>query len=118
MVLKLVLLYQDVFLFRRQIEQILKDESEPHPFEDKLAVLTAGERTHWASARRHFFNKGPNKASLDCIEKAAFVVALDDFPYEYDTVSLHINFYITIIALLGHSDAHLYVYCFKVSAVK
>lgn len=70
----------------RQIEHILKDESQPHPFEDKLAVLTAGERTHWASARRHFFNKGPNKISLDCIEKAAFVVALDDFDYDYDPV--------------------------------
>lgn len=71
----------------RQIEHILKDESEPHPYEEKIAVLTAGERTHWASARRHFFNKGPNKASLDCVEKAAFVVALDDFPYQYDPVS-------------------------------
>lgn len=65
----------------------MNDKSESCPGEEKLAVLTAGERTHWASARRHFFNKGVNKVSLDTIEKAAFVVALDDFPYEYDEVS-------------------------------
>lgn len=70
-----------------QIEQILNDTSEPLPGEEKLAALTAGERTHWASARRHFFNKGVNKISLDTIEKAAFVVALDDVPYEFDKVS-------------------------------
>lgn len=77
-----------ICFYYRQIEHILNDDSEPHPFEEKIAVLTAGERTHWASARRHFFNKGPNKVSLDCIEKAAFVVALDDFPYEYDSVGI------------------------------
>ncbi|RZB39047.1 carnitine O-palmitoyltransferase 1, liver isoform [Asbolus verrucosus] len=32
-----------------------------------------------------FFSRGVNKTSLDAIEKAAFVVTLDDLPYEYDT---------------------------------
>ncbi|XP_057662082.1 carnitine O-palmitoyltransferase 1, muscle isoform [Diorhabda carinulata] len=67
-----------------QIQQILDDESEPLPGEEKLAALTAGERTHWATVRLQMFNKGVNKSSLDTIEKAAFVVALDDFPYNYD----------------------------------
>ncbi|XP_064215846.1 carnitine O-palmitoyltransferase 1, liver isoform isoform X1 [Tribolium castaneum] len=67
-----------------QIEQILNDKSEPLPGEEKLAALTAGERTHWANVRRMFFTKGVNKTSLDIIEKAAFVVALDDIPYEFD----------------------------------
>lgn len=58
------------------------------PGEEKLAALTAGERSHWANVRRIFFNKGVNKISLDTVEKAAFVVALDDFPYEFDQVSL------------------------------
>ncbi|CAH0546637.1 unnamed protein product [Brassicogethes aeneus] len=67
-----------------QIQQILDDNSEPLVGEEKLAVLTAGERTHWANARRQHFNRGVNKVSLDCIEKAAFVVTLDDIPYEFD----------------------------------
>ncbi|XP_018360909.1 PREDICTED: carnitine O-palmitoyltransferase 1, muscle isoform isoform X1 [Trachymyrmex cornetzi] len=68
-----------------QIQQILDDNSTPSEGEEKLAALTAGERTAWAQARKDFFAKGVNKASLDIIEKAAFVVALDDVPYEYDT---------------------------------
>ncbi|XP_050447683.1 carnitine O-palmitoyltransferase 1, liver isoform isoform X2 [Cataglyphis hispanica] len=67
-----------------QIQQILNDASTPSEGEEKLAALTAGERTAWARARKDFFAKGVNKASLDIIEKAAFVVALDDVPYEYD----------------------------------
>lgn len=51
-----------------------------------MAALTAGERTAWAAVRREFFFKGLNRQSLDAIEKAAFVVALDDFPYEFDEV--------------------------------
>ncbi|GAB1863920.1 Carnitine O-palmitoyltransferase I, liver isoform [Camponotus japonicus] len=67
-----------------QIQQILNDDSTPAEGEEKLAALTAGERTIWAQTRKDFFAKGVNKASLDIIEKAAFVVALDDVPYEYD----------------------------------
>lgn len=67
-----------------QIEQILKDQSEPQPGEEKLAALTAGVRTHWAHVRDKYFCRGVNRASLDAIEKAAFVVVLDDFPYEFD----------------------------------
>lgn len=76
-----------IFLFR-QIQQILDDKSEPLPGEEKLAALTAINRVDWANTRRNFFTKGINKLSLDVIEKAAFVVALDDFPYEYDEVML------------------------------
>jgi carnitine O-palmitoyltransferase 1 len=32
----------------------------------------------WAEARKKYFSSGPNKRSLDCIEKAAFFVTLDD----------------------------------------
>lgn len=67
-----------------QIQQILDDKSVPLPGEEKLAALTAGDRIHWANTRRNFFTRGVNKLSLDTIEKAAFVVALDDIPYEYD----------------------------------
>lgn len=71
----------------RQMQQILNDKSLPSDGEEKLAALTASERTAWAIAREEFFSKGMNKASLDLIEKAAFIVVLDDIPYIYDPVS-------------------------------
>uniref|UniRef100_A0A8C2BYC9 Carnitine palmitoyltransferase 1C n=1 Tax=Cyprinus carpio TaxID=7962 RepID=A0A8C2BYC9_CYPCA len=61
-----------------QIQHILDDPSPPVPGEAKLAALTAGDRIPWAQARKEFFSSGVNKRSLDCIEKAAFFVALDD----------------------------------------
>ncbi|XP_076172764.1 carnitine O-palmitoyltransferase whd isoform X2 [Ptiloglossa arizonensis] len=67
-----------------QMQQILDDKSEPSDGEEKLAALTAGERPAWANAREEYFAKGVNKASLDLVEKAAFVVVLDDVPYIYD----------------------------------
>ncbi|KAI5730027.1 hypothetical protein M8J76_009147 [Diaphorina citri] len=67
-----------------QMEQILSDTSEPVPGEEKLAALTGGERTAWANARTEFFFKGINRVALDAVEKSAFVVALDDVPYEFD----------------------------------
>ncbi|KOX81081.1 Carnitine O-palmitoyltransferase 1, muscle isoform [Melipona quadrifasciata] len=76
--------YQDVKRTKLQMQQILDDKSEPSEGEEKLAALTAGERTAWAIAREEFFSKGVNKISLDLIEKAAFIVALDDIPYIYD----------------------------------
>ena len=71
----------------------MDDDSKPAEGETKLAALTAGERTAWATARESHFVKSVNKASLDLIEKAAFVVALDDVPYEYDAVSIYLGFF-------------------------
>uniref|UniRef100_A0A673IW54 carnitine O-palmitoyltransferase n=1 Tax=Sinocyclocheilus rhinocerous TaxID=307959 RepID=A0A673IW54_9TELE len=62
----------------QQIQRIMDDPSPPVPGEAKLAALTAGDRIPWAQARKEFFSSGVNKRSLDCIEKAAFFVALDD----------------------------------------
>lgn len=67
-----------------QIQQILDDPSAPVAGEEKVAALTGGERTAWANARTEFFFKGINRVSLDAVEKSAFVVALDEVPYEYD----------------------------------
>lgn len=67
-----------------QIEQILEDPSLPVAGEERVAALTGGERTAWANARTEFFFKGTNRVSLDAVEKSAFVVALDEVPYEYD----------------------------------
>ncbi|KAA0701495.1 Carnitine O-palmitoyltransferase 1, liver isoform [Triplophysa tibetana] len=61
-----------------QIQKILDDPSPPFPGEDKLGALTAGNRVPWARVRKQYFSSGVNKKSLDCIEKAAFFVTLDD----------------------------------------
>lgn len=67
-----------------QMEKILNDDATPQIGEELLASLTAGERTRWAKLRQQYFIKGTNRASLTAIETAAFVVALDDTPYEID----------------------------------
>nr|XP_046225123.1 carnitine O-palmitoyltransferase 1, liver isoform-like [Oncorhynchus gorbuscha] len=61
-----------------QLQRILDDPSPPSPGEEKLGALTAGDRIPWAKARKEYFSLGLNKRSLDCIEKAAFFVTLDD----------------------------------------
>uniref|UniRef100_A0A6Q2Z385 carnitine O-palmitoyltransferase n=1 Tax=Esox lucius TaxID=8010 RepID=A0A6Q2Z385_ESOLU len=61
-----------------QVQKILDDPSSPSPGEEKLGALTAGDRIPWAKARKEYFSSGLNKRSLDCIEKAAFFVTLDD----------------------------------------
>lgn len=66
------------------MRQILENESAPAPGEEKLAALTGSSRVHWAQTRQSLFFKGPNRTALDTVEKAAFVVALDDIPYEFD----------------------------------
>lgn len=85
---KVWMFYDGRLLMPREIEQqmerILADKSEPMAGEEKLAALTAGERTPWAKAREQFFKNGKNKQSLDAIEKAAFFVSLDDTEQRYD----------------------------------
>ncbi|XP_039665264.1 carnitine O-palmitoyltransferase 1, liver isoform isoform X2 [Perca fluviatilis] len=85
---KVWMFYDGRLLLPREIEQqmqrILDDQSEPLPGEEKLAALTAGERTPWAKARETYFARGKNKQSLDAIEKAAFCVTLDDTEQCYD----------------------------------
>nr|KAG5686967.1 hypothetical protein BaRGS_022968 [Batillaria attramentaria] len=66
------------------LQRIIDDESAPAEGEEHLAALTAVERVPWAKARKQYFSKGKNRASLDAIEKAAFVVALDDEEQDYD----------------------------------
>lgn len=67
-----------------QLEQILKSNDKPQQGEDFLASLTAWDRTKWANAREKFFAKGENKTSLFLVESAAFVLSLDDEPFEFD----------------------------------
>lgn len=66
------------------MEEILASKSEPLPGEENLASLTAWNRTKWAETRQSLFFKGINRVSLNTIETAAFVLSLDDEPYETD----------------------------------
>uniref|UniRef100_A0A914BZZ4 carnitine O-palmitoyltransferase n=1 Tax=Acrobeloides nanus TaxID=290746 RepID=A0A914BZZ4_9BILA len=65
-------------------EKILNGDLKPAPGEQELAALTAGERTHWAITRKKYFSAGVNKTSLHAIERAAFVLILDDEEVCYD----------------------------------
>lgn len=67
-------------------QEILDSDLKPAPGEEKLAALTAGEREHWAIVRRKYFGSGLNKTSLQAIERAAFVMILDDEAVCYDPV--------------------------------
>jgi len=85
---KTYIYYKGVLMSPIQIEtmlqKIMDDDSAPAVGEEKLAALTAGDRVPWAKARSQFFNKGINKTSLDCIEKSAFCLTLDEDPQCYD----------------------------------
>lgn len=68
-----------------QIEHILQQsEEKPQPGEELLASLTAGDRTKWAQIRQTVFAKGVNRTSLHTVESAAFVLSLDEKPFEFD----------------------------------
>lgn len=63
----------------RLYQAIVDDSSEPEEGEQHLAALTAQERTSWAKTREQFFcGTDDNGRSMAIIEKAAFVLVLDD----------------------------------------
>ncbi|XP_055542351.1 carnitine O-palmitoyltransferase 1, liver isoform isoform X2 [Wyeomyia smithii] len=67
-----------------QIEEILHSSDKPQVGEELLASLTAGDRTKWAKIRESVFAKGVNKTSLHLIESSAFLLSLDETPFEFD----------------------------------
>ncbi|CAF3805039.1 unnamed protein product [Rotaria sordida] len=70
-----------------QLDEIIRDETPPADGEEHLAALTAGDRTLWATARESFFRSGCNRSSLAAIEKAAFVLILEDTEFEIGRVA-------------------------------
>eukprot|EP00128_Syssomonas_multiformis_P006040 Colp12_sorted_trinity150504_noHs@9833 len=73
-----------------QLEWIVKDaDSTPAPTdgEAEVAALTSWGRTEWAEAREKHFDEGTNRASLDLIESAIFVVVIEDELSGYDEES-------------------------------
>jgi carnitine O-palmitoyltransferase 1 len=86
---KLYTYFQSVPLNAKELEgQIQKiidgaDDEVGSDCEKYLGSLTAGDRVPWAQAREKYFARGVNKSSLSAIEKAAFVLVLDDEEYDY-----------------------------------
>jgi hypothetical protein len=77
-----------LFLCFSQLDEIIRDTTPPADGEEHVAALTAGERPLWAEARETYFRTGVNRISLEAIEKAAFVLILDDVDYEIGTVNI------------------------------
>ena len=62
----------------------MNSKNESQPGEEHLAALTAWNRSKWAEVRNSNFARGVNRISLNTVESAAFVLSLDDVPYEFD----------------------------------
>jgi len=77
-----------IVFFSSQLDEIIRDTTPPAYGEEHLAALTAGERPLWAEARETYFRGGVNRYSLEAIEKAAFVLILDEEDFEIGLVSL------------------------------
>ncbi len=78
-----------------------------------MAALTAADRVPWAQARKKFFSKGFNKSSLHAIEKAAFVVILDE--EEYACLKVFKRIYLFKISILRKkSDSFTDLYTWKI----
>ncbi|CAF0973925.1 unnamed protein product [Rotaria sp. Silwood1] len=86
---KVFMFYKDHLLepceLQLQLDEIIRDTTPPAYGEEHLAALTAGERPLWAEARETFFRSGVNRYSLEAIEKAAFVLILDDEDFDIGT---------------------------------
>ncbi|CAF0851547.1 unnamed protein product [Adineta ricciae] len=93
---KIYVFYQGQLLepseLQMQFDEILRDSVEPAYGEEHLAALTAGERPLWAEAREKYFSTGINRASLEAIEKAAFVLILDEEEFDIGTLSADSSF--------------------------
>lgn len=72
---RLLTAYEIQLLLRSIVENPLKPES---PTEGKLAALTTENRAKWAEVREVHFSRGLNKGSLDIIERAMFILVLDE----------------------------------------
>eukprot|EP00758_Cryptobia_borreli_P014723 Tbor_TRINITY_DN5951_c1_g1::TRINITY_DN5951_c1_g1_i2::g.19001::m.19001/K08765/CPT1A; carnitine O-palmitoyltransferase 1, liver isoform len=65
---------------QRTLDSILLDDYEPELCEKYIPALTCINRSEWAEIRENIFMASiTNRQALNTIEKAAFVLSLDDF---------------------------------------
>lgn len=62
------------------VAQLEKITNSSDPPEEPVGVLTSAERTFWAKQRKRLLRDRKNKANLEAIEKAVFVLCLDQPP--------------------------------------
>jgi carnitine O-palmitoyltransferase 1 len=64
----------------KQLQWIVDDSKldDPNEIERKLPVMTAADRSMWAQFREQYLGEGVSRASLEAIERAAFVLVFDD----------------------------------------
>ncbi|XP_062510186.1 carnitine O-palmitoyltransferase 1, liver isoform-like isoform X2 [Corticium candelabrum] len=69
-----------------QIQRILNDVAPSRPVKNgelKLPSLTAMERGEWGKVYQTFFTSGHNRKAMDMLEKASFIVFLEDEAVTY-----------------------------------
>ena len=79
---------------KRQLEKIIELSDGSIHFDPPVGVLTTENRTTWAQTRRRLIDADAhNKDSVDIVEKALFVICLDEGnpenPDEYAGAALH-----------------------------
>lgn len=93
---KLTVYNEDILLnvaeIKIQIEDILNTRVKISRPENFISSLTSLNRTQWGHIRNEYFTFGINKWSLNQIENAAFVLALDEELYIYDLSSSSLEY--------------------------
>ncbi|KAJ2557529.1 hypothetical protein EV175_001288 [Coemansia sp. RSA 1933] len=81
----------------KRIDSMMAGKKDRQP---SVANLTAGNRDDWAAARELLEKDAANRASLETVDAALFVVCLDVDVDAQDTADVH-----RTIGVLNHSDA-------------
>jgi carnitine O-palmitoyltransferase 1 len=90
--------------------------SQKSSYDDHVAALTTINRTEWAVAREEHFNSGKNKASLNQIESAMFILNLDDDtpqcgPKDWSELGI-VYTYIYFFFFLTFNPKNVYIYIY------
>ena len=70
----------------------MDDSRNVTDMESMVGVLTSSRRNTWAQARDTHFSSGVNKASLNAIESAAFVLVLEQESYTANSEVVLMNY--------------------------
>jgi carnitine O-palmitoyltransferase 1 len=86
-------MYQLYDAYRRIVQSVREDQ--PSAAEAKLAALTTDNRNTWAQVRTDLLQRNPtNRASLEAIERALFMVTIIDTDLQYTDLTPLSNMYI------------------------
>jgi len=105
--------------FQQAIHAPQQGSSSKHPRSGRnIAAFTGGPRSRWAEVRELYFSDGINRKSLDTIEKAAFILHLEDVQFSslsekalYAFCQNPSTWYDKSINLIAYKDAYLTMNC-------